>query len=437
MRVGTCVAAIAAAVLAAVASGGDPILTRTLVLAAVCLSLWLTEVVPPFIPTMVLLGGAPLLLGAYGPAFEFGRVLIWAADPVLVLFFGGFVLGIAAQRHGLDVRVAQTMLHVSRGSARRLVAATLLATAALSMWMSNVAAAAVMIAVLRPLSEARHHGFPARAVFLAVAFGANLGGIATPIGTGPNAIAIAAARAHHRITFVDWMGLALPLTLGMLLVVFMLLVMRHRVGGWFQRVEAPLQMPATRGRAVLGVMCAAIATWLLEPLHGIPAPIVALLLAAVLFSTRLLTTADLGAVDWSTLGLIAGGISLGRLLEAGGVLSRIPQVLHATAGPQAELSALVIAAAAMSALMSNTATAALLIPLASAMDPSPATAVLIAIACSFGTPFAISTPPNAMALGNGGVTSSDLLWIGLPLMVLGCGVLIATGPAVLAWIGIP
>ena len=131
-----------------------------------------------------------------------------------------------------------------------------------------------------------------------------------------------------------------------------------------------------------------------------------------------------------------GGISLGRLLEAGGVLERVPALLELAGGsPAVQLGVFVVASALMSALMSNTATAALLIPLASVAYPMPSTAILIAMACSFGMPFVISTPPNAIVHGQAGVTAADLMWVGLPIMILGCAVLIATGPAVLAWIG--
>ena len=438
MRLAGCAVAIAGAIGVTLASDADPQLARTLLLAFICVALWLSELLPPFIPTMLLLGGAPLLLGRFGSAYEFGNVMRWAADPVLVLFFGGFVLGVTAQRQGLDVRLAGLVINASSGSSRRLVALTLLSTATLSMWMSNVAAAAVMAAVMRPIVNARRaDGSPGRAVFLAVAAGANVGGMATPIGTGPNAIAIAAA-APGAITFLGWMGFAVPLTLGMLLAVYVVLVMRYSVGSRFDAATIAGQPLGARSRAAVVVMILGVAAWLLEPLHGVPAPVVALLLAAVIFSAGLLKATDLGAIDWATLGLIAGGISLGRLLEAGGVLDHVPALLASAGGSQAvQLAALIVASALMSAVMSNTATAALLIPLASVAYPMPSTAILIAMACSFGMPFVISTPPNAIVHGQAGVTAADLLWVGVPIMILGCAVLIATGPAVLGWIGMP
>lgn len=98
---------------------------------------------------------------------------------------------------------------------------------------------------------------------------------------------------------------------------------------------------------------------------------------------------------------------------------------------------LCLASALLSALMSNTATATMLIPLAASLDPSPSTAILVAVAASFGIPFVISTPPNAMIYGEGGIQSRDLLAPGLVLMILGCLLVSLTGPFVLNLMGIP
>jgi sodium-dependent dicarboxylate transporter 2/3/5 len=181
----------------------------------------------------------------------------------------------------------------------------------------------------------------------------------------------------------------------------------------------------------------AVAAWLSEPLHGVSAPLVALAVTAVLFGTGVLERDDLGRLDWSTLGLIAGGLCLGRLIEEAGLLSSVADVPWNDYPHVARLGGLVLASALMSAVMSNTATVALLVPLGLAVDPSPSTAIAIAIGASFGMPFTISTPPNAMVYGTGDVPSHDLLWIGVPLMIVGCTVVTLTGPLVLHIFGVP
>jgi solute carrier family 13 (sodium-dependent dicarboxylate transporter), member 2/3/5 len=136
--------------------------------------------------------------------------------------------------------------------------------------------------------------------------------------------------------------------------------------------------------------------------------------------------------------LIAGGISLGRLFEQSGVIATFAASVPFTAfDPTLTLFLFCLASALLSALMSNTGTVVLLIPLALAIIPLPSTAILIAISASFGVLFVISTPPNAMAFGYGGIKFSDLFRPGLLLMLIGCLIVSLTGKSVLNLAGIP
>jgi len=266
--------------------------------------------------------------------------------------------------------------------------------------------------------------------------------MATPIGTGPNAIAIASISNVRHVSFIDWMTFALPLTVGLLLVGFVFLnwrVGKEKPPHWRPTIENSSDERGRKGRiGLIIVFAAAVLLWLSEPLHGIPAAVVALGAAASLFVFRLLGKRDLARIDWSTLLLIAGGITLGRLLEASELVSSAAAALSlAEMHPGLTLFIFCFASATLSALMSNTATAVLLIPLASLLMPQPSTAILIAISASFGMPFVISTPPNAMAHGEGGLRTSDLLYLGLIQMLLGCAVVSLTGRTVLNFVGIP
>jgi sodium-dependent dicarboxylate transporter 2/3/5 len=119
----------------------EPIFKRALIVAGICLTLWLTEVVPAYVPTFVLWALTPLLLHGFGDQFQLTRVLGWSANPVLALFLGGFALSVAASRYGIDSLIAQLAVRLSGGSKLLLLALTVTATATLSMWMSNIAAA--------------------------------------------------------------------------------------------------------------------------------------------------------------------------------------------------------------------------------------------------------------------------------------------------------
>lgn len=417
----------------------DPILSRVAVLGACALVLWLSEIVPPYVTTLALLAAIPLVLGTGHPAYRIGAVLGWAADPVLALFFGGFTLSVAASRHGLDVHIAERALAFSSHRRRRLLALVMAATAVLSMWISNIAAAALMLAALRPHL---HHGERTQsfrsALLLAVAMGANFGGMATPIGTGPNGIAIANLEPWVRITFLQWMGFALPLMIGMLALAYFLIVGAHQVQGAYQSVDVRVEKLGRRARGLVVVFVLAVAAWLSEPLHDVSAPIVALCVAAVLFGGGWLKREDLGRIDWSTLLLIAGGIVLGRLAERSGLLETIARGTSGGDLPlMLRISSIVLVAALMGAVISNTASAAMLIPLALGFGFPRSIAVLIAIGTSLGVPFTISSPPNAMAYGEGGLSARDLLRVGLPLMLVGSLVVGLTGPLVLRWMGLP
>ncbi len=435
--------------LVAMVAFDSPVLIVATIITGTCLALWLSEVVPPFVPTFLLFTLTPLLLGSLDKKFDLPHVLKWASDPVLALFFGGFVLGVAAERYGFDKRLASIAFRWAGESFPKFLLLLILLTAFLSMWMSNIAAAVLMLACLRPVL----HSFSTdnvlrRAMLVGVALGANIGGISTPVGTGPNAIAVASISESSNISFLSWMSFALPLAIGMLFAGFTLIWFRVRRGDgeWSSKVgqlsEKSLGGENLKARTVaewafLLVLAGTILLWLTEPLHGVSAGVVSLAAASVIFLTRLLKKEDILRVDWSTLLLIAGGITLGKLLEQAGLVKIVAaniawNDLNATLA----LFLLCLASATLSAIMSNTATVVMLIPLASALMPESSTAILIAIAASFGMPFVISTPPNAMVFGEGGVRFNDLFVPGIIIMFLGCLIISLTGRWILNLVGI-
>lgn len=427
---------LAAAVVASVTALSaipDPMAARAAAIAATCICLWLSEAVPPFVPTLLLLAAVPLVLLPYGREHSLGAVLTWLADPVLALFFGGFVLGAAIQRHSIDQAIASLALRLSGGNRRWLLILTMGATAALSLWMSNIAATAMMLAALRPLLDRSGENFR-RALLVGIAMAANFGGMGTPIGSGPNAVALASTNGQH--SFLGWMAIGLPFAIASVVLTWAIICIRPGVHGSDAEVAAPTQPIRASGWIILTLMAVAIIAWLTEPLHGISAPTVGLLLATVFFASGLLNRDDFLRLDWGTLALIGGGISLGRLLEHTGLIGSIAHLLGGGTVPSdMAVVLLVVIAASLSAVMSNTGTATLLIPIANAIDPHrPTLAIIVALACSFGVPFVISTPQNAMASG-AGARSADFLRVGLPMMVLGCAALIAARPLIASLIG--
>ena len=313
----------------------------------------------------------------------------------------------AGARHGIDSAIAGAMVRVSGGRRLGLLAAMMAGTAVLSMWMSNIAAAAMMFAALKPLfpggagdsvtpadpAEARFR----KALLLGVAFAANFGGIGTPIGTGPNLVAIGAVSDRFRIRFLDWMLFGVPLALVMVAAAGGLLAWIYGVRGRVAGAPPVQGEGAMRsGWAVVAVFTVAVAAWVLEPLHGIPAPVTALAIAAALFALRLLDESDLNRLEWNTLLLIAGGVTLGNLFHDAGIDSALAASVNWGALPRPLLLlSLALAAALISAVASNTAAAAMLVAIALGIDPLPSIAVVVALGASIGVPFVISTPPNS------------------------------------------
>lgn len=440
LRVGA-VLALVASILTAWLAIPDAMVARATMLASAALILWLSEIIPLYATTLVLLSGCALLLGPLDSrAFSLSRILGWTASPVMALFFGGFALSAAGSKYGIDRYIAAWMIRLCGHRRAALLGGVMVTTAVLSMWMSNIAAAAMMLATLGPLLHATDHA-PAfrRAMLLGVAFAANFGGIATPLGTGPNLIAIGAIEARLPITFDQWMMFGVPIAIAMVGLSYLALVLLHRVGG---SIAPPQIQPASldrRGWIVVALFFVVVTTWLTEPLHGIPSAVTALALAGALFASRLLDARDLGHMEWDTLMLIAGGLALGELFHASGLANALADLVDWNAlPPMMFLLMFVLACATLSAVASNTAAAAMLIQIGLGIVDDPMFAILIALGASMGVPLVISTPPNAMVYNKGGLRPRDLAIPGTILMLLGCTALAVLGPRILrAILGTP
>lgn len=440
---GIAVGAIVVVALAPFLVFDSPVTSRIFAVAGVCLVLWLFELVPAFVPTLLLWTLIPVTLSQIDDKYSLANTLRWGADPVLGLFLGGFALGVAAEKHGISRTLCDWAMARSGGRYPTTLALIMALTAFLSMWISNIAAAALMFGAVRPLlARFESNDLSRRMLIVGVAFAANLGGMATPVGTGPNAIAIAAVSDRIQIDFLTWMFFALPLTVGLLVLLYVLLRWRAGPSGetdLFSDIEEPVGVATGNGsRTFMFVMLTCVALWLSEPFHRVPAAAVSIGTAAALFLSGTLAKEDLRRIDWSTLLLIAGGITLGRLLETSGAIHSVATAIAlAQMHSMLVIFALCLLSALLSALMSNTASVAMLIPLAGAMMPEPSIAVLVAISASFGMMFVISTPQNAMAHGEGGLPSSDLFYPGLVILIVGCLLVTLTGRLVLNLAGIP
>lgn len=399
-----------------------------LVLAAL---LWVTETIPLFQTSLLI----TVLLVLF-KIFSFSEAVRHFADPILVLFFGGFLIAQAMQRIKLDTVIARYVTgHVT--SARVALLAVMCTTAFLSMWISNTASTVVMIPIALGIvaKVGRRMTEFAKAMVLGVAFSANIGGIGTIIGSPPNAIAVAqlAEFTGSEITFLGWMLHAIPLVLVLIPVSWGLLMWMFP---FTQRaITTTRRVPAlTREQKLfIGVFCATVALWLTTRVHGLSSSLIALLGALALFFVSLLDASDLKEINYGVLLLFGGGLVLGKAMFSTGVSSYFATLLGtslANAPLFLVLASIAIASILFGALASNTATAAVLIPvllpLAGMVSLSPKLfALLGGIAVSLDFLLPVGTPPNAIAYATETITIRDMLKAGSILTI--CAVIALVG----------
>lgn len=423
-------------------------------IVVLCAVLWMGEVVPAFAVALLAIGLQVGLLGFPGGVlaasgdFRTWEVFVapWASPPMW-LFLGGLFLGIGAERAGLDRWIARQLLGWAGGRPQGVLAVVLGMAFAFSMLLSNTATAALLMALLRPILKRLEPGsLTARALLLAVATGANLGGMATVIGTPPNTIAVALLSGRGRVGFMDWLVLALPVAVVCVTGAYLWLrrgvADDYRVGsvqvlkpGGKCEAATPTDAPhpTVRLLAVPGIL-ATVLLWTTETWHGLPTGMVALIPLVLFPMVGLIRTRDLRDLSWEVLILLAGGLSLGVGIERTGLGQWVAGLLGAGSGtPWVGALLVAWAAAALSNVMSNTAAANILLPIALAMvrpesgrEGELLMVVSAALGCSMGVALPISTPPNALVLAGGGLRSRDYLPLGIAYLLLG-------PPLVVAW----
>lgn len=358
------------------------------------------------------------------------------ADPIIILFLGGFFLAAAATKYGLDLNLARVLLKPFGTNPKFVMLGLMVVTALFSMFMSNTATAAMMLAILGPVLKLFSPEDRGRAAFaLCIPVAANIGGIGTPIGTPPNAIALKAMQDMGlSISFGKWMMFGVPFVIIMLLVGWLLLCamfpikqkeLKLAVGGEFRKDAKAIVVYITFAVTIL--------LWVLgKDVHGLDSNTIAIIPICVFAVTSVITKDDLKAMSWDVLWLVAGGFALGVALQetslAKDMINAIP---FATWNPMVLMVGAGAICLFMATFMSHTATASLLMPIlagvagamvaAGAMDNAGAIGLLcaIAFASSLGMALPISTPPNALAYATGLVESKGMAISGTVLCLLG------------------
>ena len=431
----------------------EPIFTltqqRVIAIFVFTAMMWILEVIPTWTTSVVAIVAILLTTSNKGLGFlmvkenigemtNYKSIMAAFADPVIMLFLGGFVLAFAATKVGLDVQLAKVMLKPFGNKPKTVLLGVLLVIGIFSMFMSNTATAAMMLTFLTPVLLTLPADGGGRISFaLAIPIAANLGGIGTPIGTPPNAIALGALQeAGFNITFVGWMIRMVPYVIVMLLIAWFLItkMFPFKAKTIELKIEgAPVKVTPFQKYVVWVTFALTIILWVFEGVIGVNSNIVAMIPFAVFSATGILKSRDLEHINWAVLWMVAGGFALGTALNQTGLATTLINTI-----PFASWNALVVMLVGglicyfLSNFISNSAAANLVVPIlivvgkAMAGNPGfeslggiPSMIAGIAICASVAMCLPVSTPPNALAASTGMITTKQMATVGIILSVVG------------------
>ncbi|MEM6344720.1 MAG: DASS family sodium-coupled anion symporter [Bacteroidota bacterium] len=403
--------------------------------------LWVSEAIPPFATGIMIVGFLVFFLGSdyfnTHPESVKKYVNTWS-DSVIWLMLGGFFMAEALKKLRLDREIFLLASKRFGTDSQTLLLGLMLATTFGSMLMSNTATAAMMVASVGPLLTKLKPDSPyGKSLLLGIAAAASIGGMGTIIGSPANAIAVGSLEnLGIKISFLGWMSIGVPLSVLFTLGLWWLLIKRfpHEnrsldLGEIFdEKPQTISQGRIFQRKLVLGILVSTVLLWLSSAWHQIP--VAAISGVPILFLTMLgiINGDDVRKLPWDTLMLIAGGLSLGLAIQETGLAQYFVSKL-----PTDQLGLLMLllifglGTTLFSNIMSNTAAATVLIPLAGVLSPQEPTslAVTIGLCASCALFLPVSTPPNAIVFATGKLHQNDFRLAGISVGILGPLLIIA------------
>jgi sodium-dependent dicarboxylate transporter 2/3/5 len=374
---------------------------------------------------------------------KFKDIMATFANPIIMLFLGGFFLASAACKYNMDKNLARVLLKPFGKDPKWVLLGLMIITAVFSMFMSNTATAAMMLAILGPVLKLFDANDRGKAAFaLAIPLGANIGGMGTPIGTPPNAIALGALQSSgFNISFGQWMEFGVPYVIIMMVLAWLLLLKLYPI----KMKEMNLDIEGAEGfdkspRAIIVYITFAVCVllWVTgKNVHGLNDNVIAMIPMAVFALTGVITKKDLNEMSWDVLWLVAGGFALGLGLQQTGLAKDLINAIpFNTWSPVVLMVGCGFICLFMANFMSHTSTASLLVPIFIVVAVSckenlaplggvTSLMVAVAFASSLGMCLPISTPPNALAHATGYTDTRGMAITGI---VMGIGGL------VLSWV---
>jgi len=418
-----------------------PVEARAIFIITFSACLWITEAIPPFAVSFVILGGAIFFLEdplPLHPNKDWGTYAKLWGSSIMWLFLGGFVLAKGAEKTGFDRFFSKLVISRFGTKPANVLLGIMLTTGILSMFISNTATAVMMLSVVGPITAKMEMGSKFRkALMLGIAVSATVGGMGTIIGTAPNAIAVATineiAKTNSNISpvsFLDWMKIGMPIAFGLLFLSWFLLLKL------FPPVSNKLEIDWSDGAnsgskrnfwIVSGIFAFTVTLWMTSGFHGVSVSLVAFVPIILMTMTGILDSDDFKNLSWDTLALIMGGLILGSIIKNNDLTSILLKGFDFNSQPILVLVIVGFTTTALSNLMSNTAAAGIVIPLiTSIMVNVPVqAAVVIGLACSTAMFLPISTPPNAIVFSTGELQQKDFRLLGVVVAVVGIAAIVA------------
>lgn len=419
---------------------------RTIAIFAYAALMWMFEIIPAWatsVTTIVMLllavSNKGLTNESMGELVNFRELMAAFADPIIMLFLGGFVLAIAASKVGLDVVLARVLLKPFGTNPKWVLLGFLTLISVMSMFMSNTATAAMMLAFLAPvLRTLPVDGGGRVSLAMSIPIAANIGGLGTPIGTPPNAIAIGQLAAMDiNIGFGAWMIRFVPVVIIMILFAWWLLMFLFP----FKAKDVKIVIQPDEHHVmdwqfwvVTVTFIATILLWMTGELTHLNSNVVALIPFGVFALLGIFKRDDFAKIDWHVLWMVAGGFAIGTALNKTGLAAALVESIPF--GSWSVIAVLVISGLLgwlLSNFISHSSAANLLIPILAVVGTAMneqlgafggVTTLLVCVAAStsFAMLLPISTPPNAIAFSTGLIKTNDMAKVGLIVGLLGIAV---------------
>ncbi|KUI97083.1 SLC13 family permease [Vibrio sp. MEBiC08052] len=419
---------------------------RLLAIFLLAALLWILEPVPVFATSILIITLELIMISnkglhwfrkppeghAFGELIPYTDIFSAFSSPIIILFMGGFALAIAASKYELDNNLARVLLRPFGTQPKFIMLGLMLITACFSMFMSNTATTVMMLALLGPIVASAQPGDKGiKALVLCIPIAANTGGIATPIGTPPNAIALQYLIGENSISFLSWLLMGLPFVLIQMTIAWFLLQKFFPSSQSHLTLNLKGQFKTTwRAVTVYITFAVTILLWMTTSLHGMNTYVVAIIPLAVFTLTGIMGKEELKQINWDVLWLVAGGIAIGIGLEETGLAKALAHSInYQNLSPMSVVISLSLVCWLMANFMSNTATANLLMPIAAAIGSSMTSLqaigglqgllVVVAFSASLGMILPVSTPPNSLAYSTGLIESKDMAKIGTLIGIIG------------------